>query len=115
MAAVFTAGPAIGGQTFAQAVRRGLSLSDGAVVWRTLCLCALIVSLVAAISANLNKSQDLASRVSAAEACNTELEGLVTFLEFRHLSVQDAVELYHQYVAKIPFVEEVPTVSRPST
>jgi hypothetical protein len=37
---------------------------------------ALVVSLVAAISTTMNKSQDSTARLSAAEACNTELEGL---------------------------------------
>ncbi len=110
MAAVFTAGPAIGGLTFAQAVQRGLALSEAAHVWRTLCAGALIVSLVAAISTNLSKSQDLAGRVTAAEVCNTELDGLRAFVEFRHLPVEEAVELYQQYVTKVPFVEEAPHV-----
>jgi hypothetical protein len=110
MAAIFTAGPAIGGLAFAQAVEKGLALTQSAVVWRTLCAGALIVSLVAAISTNLSKSQDLASRVTAAEVCNIELEGLRAFVEFRDLSVGEAVELYQQYVTKIPFVEEAPRV-----
>jgi hypothetical protein len=114
IAAVFTAGPAIGGLTFAQAVQRGLTLDQSAPVWRTLCGGALIVSLVAAISTNLSKSQDLNSRVTAAEVCNTELEGLRAFVEFRHLPVEEAVELYQQYVAKIPFVAEAVPVERPA-
>jgi len=114
MAAVFTAGPAIGGLTFAQAVQRGLALDQAALVWRTLCGGALIVSLVAAISTNLSKSQDLAGRVAAAEVCHTELEGLRAFVEFRHLPVEEAVELYQQYCAKIPFVEEAPHVPQAS-
>ncbi|MGH3837988.1 MAG: hypothetical protein ACRDSF_20155 [Pseudonocardiaceae bacterium] len=109
VAAVFTAGPAFGGVSFTEAVQRGLSLSNGSIVWRTLCLAATLISLVAAISVQLNKSQDVASQLSAAEACNTELEGLQTLLEFAQLPVHDAVELYQKYIAKIPFVEEEPT------
>jgi MFS family permease len=108
VAAVLVAGPAIGGQTFTQSVQDALSLEKGSIVWRTLCFGALIVSLVAVISTNMSKSQDLAARVTAAEACNTELEGLLTVLQFEQLSVHDAVELYQQYVTKIPFVEETP-------
>lgn len=77
-------------------------------MWRTLCLAATLVSLVAAISVQLNKSQDMASQLSAAEACNTELEGLRTLLEFGQLPVRDAIELYQKYITKIPFVEEEP-------
>lgn len=57
-AAAFTAGPALGGLSFAETVQRGLSLSDSSLVWRVLCLFAMLVSLVAAVSVTLNKSQD---------------------------------------------------------
>lgn len=106
VAAVFTAGPAFGGTSFTEAVQRGFSLESSSIVWRVLCLVATLVSLVAVISVHLNKSQDVASQLSAAEACNTELEGLQTLLEFAQLPVYDAVELYQKYIAKIPFVEE---------
>jgi hypothetical protein len=106
LSAVLTAGPALGGETFADTVGHALALRDTSPVWRLLCLGALIVSLVAAISANLAKSRDLERRVTAAEVCNTELEGLETLLEFGRLPVEDAVKLYQQYVAKIPFVDE---------
>jgi hypothetical protein len=106
LAAVLTAGPALGGETFADTVGNALSLGDRSLVWRLLCLGALVVSLVAAISTNLARSRDLERRVNAAEACNTELEGLATLLEFGRLPLDDAVKLYQQYVVKIPFVEE---------
>lgn len=112
MAAVFVAGPALAGQPFTDTVKRELSLSSGAAVWRPLCLAALIVSVVSVISSNLSKSQDLAARVTAAEVCNTELEGVLTSLQFGHLSVDDAVDQYHQCVSKIPFVEELPDKQR---
>lgn len=104
-AAVFTAGPALGGLSFAEAVQRGLSLPESSVVWRVLCLVAMLVSLVAAISVNLNKSQDVAAQLSAAEACDAELEGLQTLIEFAQLPVHDAAELYQKYITKIPFVQ----------
>jgi hypothetical protein len=46
--------------------------------------------------------------LSAAEAANAELEGLMTLLEFGHLPVEEAVKLYQQYAVKIPFVEDSP-------
>jgi hypothetical protein len=107
-AAAFTAGPALGGSSFAETVQRGFSLSDSSLVWRVLCLFAMLVSLVAAISANLNKSQDTVSQLSAAEACDAELEGLQTLREFGHLSVHDGAGLYQKYITKIPFVQEEP-------
>jgi hypothetical protein len=111
VAALLTAGPALGGVPFAQAVQRGLSLSESSTVWRILCLATMLVSLVAAISVHLNKSQAMAAQLNAAEACNTELEGLQMLLEFAQLPVHDAAELYQKYITKIPFVGEEPAGS----
>jgi MFS family permease len=108
VAAALMAGPAAGGLTFVQAVQESLSLSQSSAVWRTLCFAALLVSLVAAISANLNKSNNLLARIGVAEACNADLEGLQALVEFGDLPVKDAVTVYRQLVAKIPFVEERP-------
>ncbi|MEU4390325.1 hypothetical protein [Kribbella sp. NPDC023855] len=113
LAAVLVAGPALAGMPFTDTVKRELSLSSGAAVWRPLCVAALIVSLVSVVSSNLSKSQDLAARVTAAEVCSTELEGVLTSLQFGHLSVEEAAEQYHQSVSKIPFVEELPESLRP--
>lgn len=112
LAAMFTAGPALGGEPFARSVQGALSLPAESVVWRTLCLLALGVSMVAAISTNLVKSNNAAGRVTAAEACNGELEGLQTLVQFGQVPVNDAVRLYQQYVSKIPFVKEPAAPSR---
>jgi hypothetical protein len=103
-AAVFTAGPALGGVSFTEAIQRVFALSTSSIVWRLLCLIAMLVSLVATISAQLSKSQDVAAQLSAAEACDTELEGLQTLLELEQLPVQDAANLYVKYIGKVPFV-----------
>jgi hypothetical protein len=108
LAAALTAGPALGGLQFTDAVQRGLALDTSSTVWRTLCFGALVTSLVAAISTNLSKAQDLSAQVTAAEACNAELEGLETLLRFGQLHVADGVNLYQEYVVKIPFVEQTP-------
>jgi len=107
LAAAFTAGPALGGESFAESVQGGLGLRDDSVVWRVLCLLALFVSVGAAVMANIAKSQDADARLSTAEAANAELEGLATLLHFGHLSVDDAVKLYQQYAVKIPFVQDL--------
>ena len=110
LSAVFTAGPALGGETFAKSVQNGLGLATDSVVWRVLCLLAMLVSVTAAVLANIAKSQDADARLSTAEAANAELEGLATLLHFGHLSVDDGVKLYQQYAGKIPFVQDlVPT------
>jgi cytochrome bd-type quinol oxidase subunit 2 len=106
LAAVFTAGPAVGGEPFAESVQDTLGLQSDSSVWRVLCPLAMLVSVGAAVLTNIAKSQDDVARLSTAEAANAELEGLATLLEFGHLSVDDAVKLYQQYSVKIPFVEE---------
>jgi hypothetical protein len=68
----------------------------------------MLVSLVATISMQLSKSQDATAQLSAAEACDTELEGLQTLLELGQLQVRDATDLYIKYIAKIPFVRKTP-------
>jgi cytochrome bd-type quinol oxidase subunit 2 len=107
LAAVFTVGPAVGGQTFAESVQKALALPSDSYVWRVLCLLATLVSIGAAVLTNLGKSNDDLARVSSAEAANTELEGLTTLLQFGQLGVQDAVKLYQQYSVKIPFVDDL--------
>lgn len=107
-AAIFTAGPALGGVSFAEALQRTFSLPTNSIVWRVLCFAALLVSLVATISAQLSKSQDRAAQLSTAEACDTELEGLQALLELDQLPLRDAIELYLKYIAKIPFVRTEP-------
>jgi hypothetical protein len=111
LSAVFTAGPALGGVPFAESVQNALNLSDSSVVWRTLCLLALLVSVAAAVLTNVSKAHDAVAQLSAVEAADAELEGLSTLLEFGHLSVEDAVKLYQQYVTKIAFVDDVPVTA----
>ncbi len=106
IAAVLTAGPALGGETFASGVADSLSLPNDSIVWRSLCFLALAVSIIAAITTNLSRSQDTANRIAAAEATNAELEGLRTLVEFGQVPVGDAARLYQQYVTKIPWIEE---------
>ena len=108
MAALFTAGPAFGGEPFAESVQNTFGLVSDSYVWRTLCLLALLVSVSAAVLTNLGKAQDDVGRLSSAEAANTELEGLAGLMQFGHLSVDDGAKLYQQYIVKIPFVDELP-------
>ncbi|MGY1679346.1 hypothetical protein [Geodermatophilus sp. SYSU D01176] len=113
MAAALTLGPAAGGPTFAERVQGGLDLGQSSTVWRVLCLGAVVVSVTAAVSANLNKAQDLRSRIGAAEAAGVMLDGLRTRLEFGRLSVQDAAQQYQDILASIPFVHEPSAAAAP--
>ena len=106
LAAVFVAGPALGGEQFTGGTAEALSLDASTPVWRVLCLLGLIASVVSAIATNLQKSQDLAARITAAESCDTDLEGLETLLRFGQISTEDAVNLYRGYVTRIPHVDE---------
>jgi hypothetical protein len=106
LAAVFVAGPALGGEQFTGGTAEALSLDTSTPVWRVLCLLGLIASVVSAIATNLQKSQDLAARITAAESCDTDLEGLETLLRFGQISTEDAVNLYRGYVTRIPHVDE---------
>jgi hypothetical protein len=112
LAAVFTAGPAVGGENFSTSVQKIFGLSSDSTVWRTLCLLALIVSIGSAVLTNLGKSEDVVARLSTAEAANAELEGLSTLLQFGSLSVSDGVKLYQQYTVKISFVEDAQVAVR---
>jgi type II secretory pathway pseudopilin PulG len=106
LAALFTAGPAVGGTTFAEGVQKVLNLPSDSYVWRVLCLLAMLVSVGAAVLTNISKSQDDVARLSTAEAANAELEGLTNLVQFGQLTVPDAVKLYQQYSVKIPFVDD---------
>jgi hypothetical protein len=113
MAAVFTAGPALGGESFAKSVQNSLGLVSDSYVWRTLCLLALLVSVGAAVLTNIGKSNNDMAKLSSAEAANSELEGLSGLLHFGQLPVEDGVKLYQQYSAKIPFVDDQPDAAPP--
>ena len=104
---VLTAGPALGGVKFTEAAASMLNTPNDALIWRGLCFGALILSLVAAISTNLNKSQDTAARLAKAESASGALEGLQTLVEFEQIPVGEAVQQYQQTVAEIPFIPDL--------
>ena len=86
IATVLTAAPAIGGRTVIEAL--GSSDPD-APAWRIPFALAALFSLLSTIAANLYKSQDIASRLGKAEACDAKLEGLETFLQLNQITVKD--------------------------
>jgi hypothetical protein len=108
LAALFTAGPALGGEPFAQSVQDSLGLASDSYVWRTLCFLTMIVSIASAVLVNLGKANDEVAKLSSAEAANTELEGLTGLLQFGRVSLEDGAKLYQQYIVKIPFVDDLP-------
>ncbi len=104
VAAVLTAGPAIGGQTFTATLQSRLGLADDSTAWRLLCLGAFLLSLFAAIATDLSNSRDLAGRVSAGESCNAELEGLPTLLDFAQLPIPEAADSWPTCPAELVVV-----------
>ena len=91
VAAALAAGPAVGGNGFADTVQNGLPIGQSSTVWRLLCFAAVAASIAAAISANLSKSSDLAERVAAAEAANSLLDGLRARMRFSRLPVAEVL------------------------
>jgi hypothetical protein len=109
LAAVLTAGPAVGGRGFTDSIQGIFSLGDDSIVWRFLCLAAVILSVAAALATNFANSRALGEKVSAAESANAQLEGLQLSLTFGNLAVADALKLYQQAVAPVAFVDVVPS------
>ncbi|WP_138444231.1 hypothetical protein [Sinomonas susongensis] len=108
LAAAFTVGPAAGGTKFTEALKNLFALADDSVVWRVLCLAAVLLSITAAIATNLANSSNVAAQVSAAEACLGELEGLQLSLSLGNVPLDDIVQAYRQAIAKVPFLDDVP-------
>src|SRR4051812_1697986 len=113
LAALFTAGPALGGEPFAQSIQDSLGLASDSYVWRTLCFLTMLVSIASAILVNLGKANDDVAKLSSAEAANTELEGLTGLLQYGRVSLEDGSKLYQQYIVKIPFVDDSPGAPAP--
>ncbi|MBT1001421.1 hypothetical protein KIH31_02290 [Paenarthrobacter sp. DKR-5] len=105
LAAALTVGPATGGKKFTEAIQGLFSLSDDSVVWRLLCLAAVVLSVAAAVATNLANSTNVAAQVTAAETCNAELEGLQLSLSLGQLPLEDAIQAYRQSVAKVSFLD----------
>ena len=106
LAAVLNAGPALGGQDFTAAVAAALDLDSAVSVWRPLCALALIMSVVAVISANLGKSKNAESRIVSAETSNSELEVLALWIESDKVQLEEAVETYKHSVERVAFVPD---------
>jgi hypothetical protein len=106
LAAVLNAGPALGGQDFTAAVAAALDLDSAVSVWRPLCALALIMSVVAAISANLGKSKNTEHRIVSAEISNSELEVLGAWIDSNKVQLQVALESYEKSVERVTFVPD---------
>ena len=105
LAAILTAGPAFGGTKFTSAAQGVFSLHESSIVWQILCLSAVILSGVAALTTNLANSHAVAAKVTAAETCKAQLGALQVALDLGYLEPEAAVKLLQQYVAQVPFID----------
>ena len=107
LAALFTAGPAVGGQSLTRFLTQALGTSpEAAPSWRLLCAGATVLSFIATAAIAIYKSQDLAIRLAKAQAANAELEGLETAIEFNTVTIHEAVNLYNKYIEEVPFLAD---------
>ena len=104
VAAVLMVGPGFGGEKFTARVAQLFSVPDDSLVWRTLCLSALLISVGIAILNRMNQSPDAAQRLASARLCLARLEGLETGVEVGTTSVSDGTKQYQQYVNDVAFI-----------
>lgn len=109
VAAFLTAGPAVGRTKFTEFVAKWISPLSGEDVWVICCSIAMVLAMIAAISANLRTSSKAETEIVNALACSAELEGLQEWVESRQLPYRQCAELYRFYVNKIPFIPEDPS------
>ncbi len=107
-----TAGPAFGGPKFTQIAQQTFNLPSEAFVWRFLCFAAVLASVAAGVTTNMYKTQDLGARLVKAEASQGVLEGVEVLLEFGQVPVADAIKLYQQAIAEIPFIPDQAATAR---
>lgn len=101
IATFLTAAPAVGGKTLMDAL--GASSPD-TIGWRVLLALAALLSLVSVIVANMYKSQDIATHLSKARACDARLDGLEMLLELKRIDLDDATTKYFQLLPEIDFI-----------
>ncbi len=102
LAASLTAGPGVGGGGFIEAAKGVVSF--GIPVWQVLCLLATLLSMTAVITNGLLKSRDMTSKIAQVRGCDAKLEGLEIMLELQQIDLQQATNLYTQYLTEIPHV-----------
>jgi hypothetical protein len=101
--AVMTAGPAIGRDKFTTLVSGIINVPDSAV-WGVLCLLAMVLSVTAAIVNNMNRSQDVATRLAKAQTATLLFDKLTVSIEIKQISDTDAAKLYQEYLGDISFI-----------
>ena len=103
LAAALTAAPAIGGQSFTVWLTKTFGLSSPS--WQLLCLAASVSSILATVSTQLLKSNNLEENVGRAQRCRAKLEVLEVGLASGQLDAAQATTEYIRCVEEAAFLE----------
>lgn len=85
-------------------MQHALDLEQPSTVWRLLCLGAALVSVTAAVAANLIKPDQLTARIPAAEAALAQLDRVETALKFRNESVAEVADQLDKIASSVPWI-----------
>ena len=106
LAAVLTAGPAVGGTAFTAALTRSFGLNPASSPsWRILCAAASVCSIMATVATQLLKSHNIEEHVTRAQGCRAKLEVLDVGLTLGQLDVRQATAEYLKCVEDGSFLE----------
>lgn len=102
LAALLTAGPAVGGASFTQSLTAALGTTSPS--WRWLCAAATVFSFLATTALAIHKMQDYTTKVSKAQSAHAQLESLEIFMDTTELPVATAADQYAQIIRDVPYL-----------
>ncbi len=103
LSAILTAGPAMGGKSVTTWLSQTANLTSPS--WQWLCGIASLLSIVAAISTQLLKSQRLEENLVKAQACAARLEVLEVSLAAQQIDLKQATTDFLQCVEAVAFLQ----------
>jgi hypothetical protein len=102
-AAMLTAGPALGGETFANWLDRAVGMSTPS--WQILCTLACLCSLAATVATQVRRSNNYDEHIAIAQAVRATLEGLEVGISSGYLGQQEATTSYLECVNRASFID----------
>jgi len=103
LAAVLTAGPAVGGQSFTAWLTAALGLTSPS--WRLLCGGAAVCSVMATVATQLLKSDNVEQNVARAQAARAKLEVIELGLKLGQLDDRQALAEYLKCAEDTAFLQ----------
>ena len=103
LAAAFTTGPAIGGQSFTRWLTTSFGLESPS--WQLLCGAAAVCSVAATLATQLLKSQNVEEHLARAQSCRAKLEMIEVGLTTGYLEVSQATGEFLRCVEDASFIE----------